>query len=95
MQTFRTFIEAAPPMPPGGPADAPASKGSAPMGAMGAPPSMGPPPSVGPPPSMGGGLPPPSLSGMGPTGGGGATDKSSPLKLNAYNVWDVLDAILS
>ena len=92
MNTFKKFLEFKlhedAPMPPPSPA------GGGGIGAPGAlPPAGGTPPMGGIPP-MGGGM------GMGvpPMGGGmpGApTGGTAPQKLKAYNVWDVLERVLS
>lgn len=92
MDTFNKFLEQkllkedAPGMPPAGGISAPGSLGG-PMGAGGAPPMGGMPP-------MGGGM----GMGMPPMGGGmpGASSPGqAPQKLKAYNVWDVLERVLS
>ena len=64
---------------------APGGPPSAPLGGggIGGPGSL--PPGGGAPPPMGGGMP-------GAPGGGGGT---APNKLKAYNVWDVLERVLS
>jgi hypothetical protein len=89
MNTFKNFLnsklnEDAPPAGGiSGPGALPPS-GAPPMGGMGAPPMGG----MGAPPMGGMGAPP--MGGMGgPTGG------TAPQKLKAYNVWDVLERVLS
>ena len=90
MNTFKKFLEvklneAAPGAPPppagGGGISAP---GSLPPG--GAPPPMG--------GGMGGGMGMPG-GGMGMPGAGAPTGGTAPEKLKAYNVWDVLERVLS
>jgi hypothetical protein len=83
----KLFMEAdPPPTPPGG--------GAGGLGALGSPAGM-------PPPLMG--SPPPPMGGLGgPMGGGlgsppmpGMPSGSQQLKIKAYNVWDVLEKLLS
>ena len=91
MNTFVKFLETklfsevdAPGAPAGG-ISAPGALPGGPMGAGGAPPMGG---GMGMP--MGGGMPPMGgMPGASPPGG------QAPEKLKAYNVWDVLERVLS
>lgn len=95
MNTFKKFLEfklhedAPPPPPPPG--------GDGGIGGPGALPPGGAPPMGGGMPPMGGGMPPMG-GGMPPMGGGMPGSPSSGTaseKLKAYNVWDVLEKVLS
>jgi len=90
MNTFKKFLEfklneAAPPPPPPGGAGGISGPGALPP-AGGAPPMGGMPPMGG---GMGMGAPP--MGGMPGAPAGG----TAPQKLKAYNVWDVLERVLS
>jgi hypothetical protein len=91
MNTFKNFLEAklneADAPPPGGGIGSPGALppgGPPPMGGMGGPPLM---PMSGPPPMGGMGMGGPPMGGA-PAGG------SAPIKLKAYNVWDVIERVL-
>lgn len=75
-------LGAPPGVPPAESPDA-ASMASMPGSATGAPPGL----------PMGGGAPDPMM-GAGPPTGGAPSNEKGPLKLKAYNVWDVLEKIL-
>lgn len=95
MNTFKKFLEfklhedTPPPAPGGGGISGPGAL--PPAGGMGGPPTGGMPPMGG---GMGGMGGPPM---GGPMGGmpGAPTGGTAPEKLKAYNVWDVLERVLS
>lgn len=97
MNSFNQFLDnkilledAPPSIPP--PTGSPGMSPGSPIGGgLGMPPPMG----GMPPPPMGGGLgmPPPPMGGM-PPSGGPTGPSTAPLKLKAYNVWDILEKIL-
>jgi hypothetical protein len=102
MRTFQQYLEnlvlevgPGAPASPGGlaaPASIPPGGGGPPMGGGMPPPPMGGPGGLAPP--MGGGLGGPPMGG--PMGAPGMPGQQQPAtKLKAYNVWDVLEKVLS